>query len=268
MHPIAQSIGRAVLCFCLATVFTAQAGAAQTVTEEEKVKFSQNLLLPSPGEVFAALAKLGDVDFTAAGSFNKKYDYSTNALRALNLGVRAADGFLAVQAKDKTRLGEVIAVVVTLAEELLVKDAILNKGKQFENLAKAEKWPELSRELNAFRDDVNEEMKRLGDKDLSLLASAGGWLQGLRGVTTILGARFDAKASSVLYQPRLVDYFAENLTAMKPEYTSTPQVKAILAAMPEIKKLVDVGFKNPVPKENVERLKAIASELTQTIEKG
>lgn len=246
----------------------APAAPDTSLADGEKARFAENILLPSPAEVFVALGKVGDADWNAAASYSRKYDYATNPARALNLGVRAADGFLAIQAKDKTRLGEMITVIMTLAEELLVQKTLLDKSKTFEDLAKQEKWGEVRQELDKLRGDVEAEMRRLGDDDTALLVSAGGWLEGLKATTKVLMSKYDEASSSVLYQPRLVDYFAEKLAGLTPEARKNPAVGALLAKLPEIKTLIDVGYQRPVPRESLAKLNAISSEIIKTIEKG
>ncbi len=238
------------------------------LTPEEKSKFGETLLLPSPSEIFVALNKVGKADWSDAASYSKQYDYKTGYMRAFNLGVRSADGFLAIQARDKTKLGEMIVVIITLAEELMVEQAILNKGKKFEQLSQQDKWNELHSELDSLREDVMQEIDRLGDQDIALLVSAGGWLEGLRATTKILSNRYESNASSILYQPRLVDYFSDRLAKIDPEAKKAPAVQALIDKLPVIKTLVDVGYQKPVPQENIVKLHAISSELIQLIERG
>jgi hypothetical protein len=75
-------------------------------------------------------------------------------------------------------------------------------------------------------------------------------------------------SSSVLYQPNLVDYFEREIKGMEPEARQAPAVRAVLEALPEIRTLVRVGYRKPVPMENIERLNRIASDLTALIERG
>lgn len=244
------------------------ASAQESVSESEKVEFSKNMLLPSPGEIFVAVDKLGPVDWSEAASYDKRYDYQDNALRALNLGIRAADGFLAIQEKDKKKLGRMISIILTLAEELLVSETILDKGQQFEEMAKQDRWDEMRNELDKLRDDIMAEMERLGDRDIALLVSAGGWLEGLRATSGVLADNYRDKASSILYQPRLVDYFLEQTSHMSAKTKSQPMVVALMTRLSEIKVLIDVGYKNPVPQANVIRLNEISSNLVQAMERG
>ncbi len=255
-------------CLAILAFATAVSAAQGTLTPGEKDKFAENLLLPSPSEIFVALDKMGETKWNDTASFSNKYDYDNDYLRALNLGVRSADGFLAIQAKDKEKLGDMIVVILTLAEELLVKEAILRKGDTFKDLSKRGEWDKLHRELDSLREDVVQEMNRMGDKDIALLVSAGGWLEGLRATTKILKQKYSERASSILYQPRLVQYFSDRLAKIEPKAQDTPAVKLLMDKLPEIDKLVNVGYKQPIPPENVNKLYEISSELIETIEKG
>ncbi|AGW12106.1 hypothetical protein [Megalodesulfovibrio gigas] len=246
----------------------ASATLAQPLSELEKQAFGENYLLPSPAEVFLALEKAGPVDWTAMASFNPRYDYADNALRALNLGIRAADGFLAIQARNHDKLGKMISAIMTLAEELLVAETILNKGKSFEDLARNGQWEELHGQLDALRDDVLHEMERMGDKDTALLVSTGGWLEGLRATAKTLEEHYSERASTLLYQPKLLRYFRARLNALPPQTRNAPAVAAILGQLDAMEACLNVGYRMPIPQENIRRLAAISELLVSSIESG
>ncbi|MGE4292985.1 MAG: hypothetical protein AB7E32_12350 [Desulfovibrio sp.] len=242
---------------------------SQSLSEAEKKEFSMNVALPSPAEMFLAIDRLGDTNWNDAAVFNERYDYQDNYMRALNLGVRSADGLVAILAEDKTKLGRVIVIVITLAEELQVQETILDRSKTFEDLANQGRWNELRDELDALRYLIEMEMDQLGDQDVATLVRVGGWLEGLR-VTSQLLAKglYPEHSSSILYQPNLADYFETQLNGMEPEAKQTPAAQAILKALPELRRLVNVGYRKPVPMENIKRLNQIASELVALIERG
>jgi hypothetical protein len=242
---------------------------SEHLSEAEKREFSMNVALPSPAEMFLAIDRLGETDWGAVAEHNPRYDYQDNYLRALNLGVRAADGLLAILAEDKSKLGEVIVIVITLAEELQVQETILDRSKTFEDLANQGRWNELRDELDALRYLIEMEMDQLGDQDVATLVRVGGWLEGLRVTSHLLASgMYPEHSSSVLYQPNLVDYFEREIKGMEPEARQAPAVRAVLEALPEIRTLVRVGYRKPVPMENIERLNRIASDLTALIERG
>ena len=242
---------------------------AQPLTDAEKKEFEQNLALPSPAEMFLAVDRLADAEWGKVAGSSPRYDYTDNYARALNLGVRAADGLVAILAEDKARLGDVITVVITLAEELQVEDAVLERSSTFEELANMERWAELRDELNTLRYMIEMEMDQIGDQDVVVLVRAGGWLEGLTATAELLrGQGYPASVTSILYQPALVDYFAQELAGLEPEAKKHPMVQALAKALPAIRKLVNVGYGQPVPAENIEQLHRLGSALLATIQEG
>ncbi|GAB7079867.1 hypothetical protein [Megalodesulfovibrio paquesii] len=263
---------RLALCaalFCAGWLPRPAAAAMEPpLSDGEKQAFGENYLLPSPAEVFLALEKAGPVDWTAMASFNPRYDYADNAQRALNLGIRAADGFLAIQARDHDKLGKMISAIMTLAEELLVEETILKKGKTFEEMSRNGQWEELHGELDSLRDEVLHEMERMGDKDTALLVSTGGWLEGLRATAKTLDEHYSERASTLLYQPKLLQYFRKRLNALPDRTRSTPAVAAIIARLDEIDACINVGYRQPISPENIRKLALISDTLVRGIEGG
>ncbi|MEF2143823.1 MAG: hypothetical protein V3573_00125 [Desulfovibrionaceae bacterium] len=260
-----------VLFLVLLSQLALPAGGAQVsaLNDAEKKEFAQNVALPSPAEMFLAINRLGDTDWGEVADFDKRYDYQDNYLRALNLGVRSANGLVAILAEDKNKLGDVIVIVITLAEELMVQETILDRSKTFEDLANQGRWDELRDELDALRYLIEMEMDQLGDQDVATLVRTGGWLEGLHTTSRLLQAGlYPEHSTSLLYQPNLVDYFQRELEKMEPEAVNTVSVQAILKALPEIRSLVNVGYRKPVPLDNVKRLYQLSSELVQLIERG
>lgn len=256
-------------CLALALFLQARPLAADASYSAVKQDRETLLLLPSPGELFITLERIGgEVDWTETGSFNPRYDYGDNPTRALNLGVRAADGFLAIQARNKAKLGEMFVTIITLAEELMVQDTVLEQGKEVEKLARREEWEQVHLELGNLRSSIIAEMDRMGDADTALLVTAGGWLEGLRAASAALDQNYDPRASSVLYQPQLVDYFAQKLPDMDKNARTNPAVIELIKHLAEIRDLVDVGYQKPVPPENVAKLKEISARIVDKIEKS
>lgn len=260
---------RLLLLLIVLASLVAGPAMAQSITESEKKEFEQHLALPSPAEMFLAVDRLADAEWSQVADSSPRYDYSDNYARALNLGVRAADGLVAILAEDKARLGEVIVVVITLAEELQVEDAVLERSSTFEELANMERWGELRDELNTLRYMIEMEMDQIGDQDIVALVRTGGWLKGLSATAELLGGQgYPANVTSILYQPTLVDYFEQELTALEPEARKHPLVQELLRQLPEIRKLVNVGYAQPLPAENIKKLHQLGSALLAKIEEG
>ena len=238
------------------------------LTEAEKAMITENVVVPSPSDLFIALDKMGDVNWSKSAVYNTKFVYNNNYLRALNLGVRGAEGFIAIQTQDKVNLASMISVIIKIAEELGASDTILEKRTQFENYARKDQWFELRGELDKIGDDIRLEFNNQGEKDVAFLLSIGGWIEGLRITSDILSSNYNKENSTILYQPILVEYFETKFDELDMKVQKQDVVKQIKEKIPEIKNLINVGYNNPIPVENIKMLHNISSQLISAIEKG
>lgn len=264
---------RITLLLALAMLLLPCLAAAQEreevyLTYEEMAAFTQNMLIPSPGELFSAMDKMGEVDWSAAANYNNRSRYDDDYIRAMNLGTRAADAFIALQAKDKVSFGEMVSVIFNLANELGVSESIIAKGEGIKELVKQDAWDQIRPELEQVKDMIQQELAAMDDTESATLMSAAGWIEGLRSVTAILNANYSADASSLLYQKQLVEFFAGEFAAMTPEARNHDMVLAIEAALPEIYDLVNVGPGAPISEESIARLLEISTQLVKQIEEG
>ena len=255
----------AVLIFCLSSPVLAADEDVLTPEEMARVKV---VLVPSPSELFVAVDKMGEYDWESVVTVNTNAAYNSDYLRALNLGVRTGDGFLAIQAEDGKMAGEIIRTIERLARDLAVDEPILAKGNEIQKMVMEKKWAKVRSQLDVLKNDVENYINNLGDEDNAVLVAAGGWLEGLRAVTKLLSVQYDPKASSILYQPGLVQYFSEKFGKMDMKNMKTPVVQEIADKLPEIKTLISVGHQQPIPKENIEKLNTIANDLILAIERG
>jgi len=255
------------ILFLLAMAFVVHA-QGDTLSEFEKAQFNKNIIVPSPADLFLSLDKIGNVNWNAAATFNTRFDYDNNYLRALNLGVRGAEAFVAMQAQDKENLAKMIRVIIRLAEELGASEEILSKRSIMEGLVQQEKWQELRMELDSVRDDVWNELIKQGDTDIALLLSLGGWIDGLRATSMALKDNYKPENSGILYQPTLVSFFQSRLNGLNERAKNQPVVKKIINQIPEIQKQLLVEYDKPIPEENIKQLFMMSTELVWAIERG
>jgi hypothetical protein len=237
------------------------------LSPEEMAKIDATLV-PSPSELFMAVDGMGEFDWDSVVSINPNTNYDSMYLRALNLGSRSAVGFLAIEAKDKKKLGQTITAVLALARAMAVDEMILAKGSELHSLAARKQWNEVRRELDNLKVQVEEYIRDLGDDQNAVLAAAGGWLEGLRAVTKLLSQNYNQQASTVLHQPALIDYFIDRFANMDDKYKSVPVVQEIDSKLPRIKSLLAGERGQPIPKEKVEELNKISTDLVLAIERG
>lgn len=232
-----------------------------------EMKADENYILPPPEEVFNALRSVSKVDFAKlSASFAKdantgKSKFGTDAAKAANLGMRVADAFVAVQAKDAQALRRASDVIEVLSLELSADLSLKGKIAVANKLADEGKWTELRTILESVRIDVLGELKKNKDKDSVALATVGGWLRGLNIASMALTEPYDAESTKLMRQPLLVAYLKRQLEGLGAKAKSAPFVTKMIGQMDAIAKLTDIPDGKTMSKEDLQKLNQISSEL-------
>ena len=232
---------------------------------------SDNYILPPPEEVFMALRGVTTVDFgkicaaIAKDPATSRSKFNNDAAKAANLGMRVADAFVAVQAKDASALRRASDVIEILSLELSADLSLKNKIAVANKLADEGKWNELRTILESVRVDVLDEMKANKDKDSVTLATVGGWLRALNIATTALCTDYTPDATKILRQPQLVAYLKSRMDALGPKAKATPFVQKILGQMDTIAKLTDIPEGTTMSNDDVQKLHQISDDLVAAI---
>ena len=232
---------------------------------------TDNYILPPPEEVFMALRGVTTIDFgkisaaIAKDPASARSKYTNDAAKAANLGMRVADAFVAVQAKDASALRRASDVIEILSLELSADLSLKNKIAVANKLADEGKWNELRTILESVRVDVLDEMKANKDKDSVTLATVGGWLRALNIATVALCDNYTPDATKILRQPQLVAYLKTRLDALGPKARATPFVQKLLGQMDAIAKLTDIPDGSTMSEDDVRKLHTISDELVATI---
>src|SRR5438552_2610326 len=101
---------------------------------------SDSVTIPTPGELFVALAKPGKPDWAARYRGPIAMNYRTRAQIALNLGGLIADGFVAVEAQDTQQVKNIGSDIVKMAKALGVSENVLARGNSINQFAENNEW--------------------------------------------------------------------------------------------------------------------------------
>lgn len=242
-------------------------GFAQTPAEEDFTQNPDSFLVPPPEAVCNALASVPKIDFAklaaqgAAPPDAQKIKSLSPAVKAVQLGVRAADAYVAVQAKDLAAFRRASDAIQMLSQEFALNDTMFRKITTANKMAEAARWNDLRIVLETFRGDVLRELKLNRNQDAVTLATLGGWLRGLQLSTMALTISYQADASRLLHQPALVAHLRRRVGALGPDSKDERFVELLGTRMDEIRKLTDGPPSAPVKVGDVKRLNAIANEL-------
>lgn len=239
-----------------------------SVSEADRQQAASNYLIPSPGEVLSALNKLDRVDWTQLASFNQQANYENKYARSLNLGIRVADAFVAINAEDSENFGEMSSIIFDLRQKLGIGRVITEKRADLDELAGRGAWSDMRAELDNVQSEIQEEVEALGESDLVILASLGGWLEGLRVVSGHLKDNYSEDNSELLNQGGLIYYYMEQLNAVSEDASTNALVSAVKTGLKDIQAALPEGEAAKVSQENIRMINDLSNQLVTLIEKG
>ena len=240
------------------------APAAEPARRIDVKRLSKNIddvVVPLPNEIFAALSKLESVNWKEFVRTNKGTNFTERQRIALLLGTVIADGFIAVQAEDAPGVKEIGQRVVSLAKGIGVGNSIVPHAKAITEAADRRNWPAVRLELDRTQNSVQQAMNEVHDEKLSQLVSLGGWLRGTQVLTAVINRHYSADGAELLHQPDLLDYFQRKLAAM-PEFTG-PVISQIRTALKEVKPLIETA--GPISPASVKKINQITTQLDTAI---
>ena len=227
---------------------------------------SDSITIPTPGELFAALAKPAKIDWPSQYRQAVPMTYQNRAQIALNLGGLIADGFIAIEARDSQQVKNTGADIIKLAKALGVSQNILGRGSSINEFAENNDWDALQEELEATQNEVKASMRSHQDQDLVILVSLGGWIRGTQVVTAAVQKNYNERNAKVLRQPALVAFIRSKINDISPELRNESLVKEISDELAEIEKMVSFPKDAAPSADDVQKLNAAVTKLMGEIQ--
>jgi len=226
---------------------------------------TEDITVPTPGEIFTALKKQTQANWSAYYREPIPTAYSNRVQLALALGTLVADGYVAIEAMDSQQVKNVGSDLIDLAESLGVSDDILARGSSITEFAENNEWNTLMEELEATQNEVKHLMNKMRDQDLVVLVNLGGWIRGAEVVSSAVLDDYRPQAARILRQPELVHYLRMQLDTMSERNQSHPLVKQLREKLIEIEDLFQGPQQAEISEATVQSLRDLTGELTTAI---
>lgn len=232
--------------------------------------------MPTPLDKFIALTllvKTQKIDWNGvfnavAVDINPDNYTDTEVMIPQVLGLRIADGIMAVQAKDAELLGKAASDIEKLALKLKVSDNDLSRARRVRSLANEGKWLDVYRELGFLQQDIMQKLEENPKDQRSALLMISGWIQGSRYTSKLIAAHYSDASSNILREPLLVAALIKKNDALPAATREKPSVAIIGKTLPELHKIVNVGLDAAIPKDQVEKVDTLATACVKEIIKG
>ncbi len=263
------SSGFALLClsaFAVGEESTAViASTPLTKAEVDGAAKTDALSIPTPGELMAALNKLGKIDWEKPLRPPIATTFPSRAQMALNLGGLIADGYIAVEAEDSQTVKNLGKDILALGKNLGVSKEILDRGKSLSEFAENKQWDVLKEELEATQNEVKAALERNKDNDLVTLVTLGGWLRGTEVLSGWIAEHYTEAGAKLLRQPAIVQLLSRALDAMPEKTRGENCVKKTQGKLKEIEAAVSFPRETTPPKESIQQLNKLSSEIMKDL---
>ncbi|WP_395752692.1 hypothetical protein [Prosthecobacter sp.] len=244
--------------------------------QEQKAPFdmsqakSSELGLPSPMDKLLGLdAALGGKSVAWAGIYKeiaRNADLSslkdeTNI--CLALGVRIADGIVAVKAQDANALNDCATDIEALAKKLKMSDTQLERAKKTRALANKGQWTLVFWEMGCLQVDIVHSLNEQGNEKRRTLIIASGWLQGVHYAMHVINSRYTPALSNLLREPMLVKAMMAEMKSLPAATRANARVVKLDAALTELYGIVNIPLDGSISKEKVAQANKLAQELAE-----
>jgi hypothetical protein len=247
--------------------WAAAADVPQTLPASALAQAAQvdTITVPTPGELLAALNKIGKPNWQAQYRAPIPTAYTSRPQIALNLGGLIADGYLAVEAEDSQQVKNIGSDIMTLARTLGISEDLLRRGKSIEDFAENNEWSTLKEELDATQNEVKLAMDQQHDEELTTLVTLGGWIRGTEAVSGWIANNYSPDEAKLLRQPAIVALLRQKLTTLSARTQSDDVVKGLDSRLSVIQQMVSFPPTQTPTQDDVKKLNAAASDLIATI---
>ncbi len=194
-------------------------------------------------------------------------DAESDSLKAepdicLALGVKIADGVMAIKAQDANALNDCASQIEELAGKLGVSKDQLGRAEKVRADANRGRWFNVFLELGFLQTDILKALQEDGNVQRRTLIVASGWLQGAHYAAGVIEDRYTPELSNFLREPMLVQALIEEIKTLSPETRSAERVKKLEAGLAELLDIVNIPLDGTISEERVKRMNQLSGELT------
>ena len=260
-----------VLLGCFAPCFLFGAEKEDKAPFDPKKAVDAGVGMPTPYDKFLALDQAlpsskvnwGQVFRKVAVDIDPDAFTDKEVVIPMVLGIRIADGVMAIKALDAEMLNKCAADIEKLAKKLNIADSELGRARAVRAAANKGEWLKVFMELGFFQQDI---MKKIEDKEHSnrgTLLIVCGWMQGARYTTTVIGENYSPTVSNILREPLLARALKEKVEHLSGNVKESPSVVKLREVLPKVEKILTIPLDGTISKENVAEINRLATEVVK-----
>ncbi len=180
----------------------------------------------------------------------------------LALGVKIADGVMAIKSQDAQALNDCARQIEDLAKKLGVTKEELKRAEMVRADANRGQWFKVFLELGFLQTDIMKALQRDSNVQRRTLIVASGWLQGAHYAAGVIEANYTPELSNFLREPMLVKALIDELGTLDATTRGAARVKKLEASLKELHDIVNIPLDGVISEDKVKRMNQLSGELT------
>lgn len=203
--------------------------SAERLTPEQMAdaSFLDTVSIPTPGEFFLAVDKQCQPNWSKLLRPSVPASTSDREHIALQLGILAADGFMAIEAQDGQSVKNTARDILLLAKKLNVSQQIVARSQSISDFADTGNWSRLREELDAMQNDIRLCLLEQKDSPLVVLAMAGSWVRQMDMASNLLASDENPASTGLLVQPEIATRILGRVENLPENSKKRPIVKQL-----------------------------------------
>jgi len=239
-----------------------------------KISFSQedtiNTAYVSAGEIMHSLKKAGTVTWSKVITYPTTANYTHKYTKSLNLGVRVADGLVAIYDKDITNYSKINDQIFSLADGLGFASYITSQKESISKSIAKSDFDAIASDVNYSTSVLIDQIKTDGYDDYMALIYVGGYVEGIRIVSEYLKTNYNATtAANLMGNIEVVDQFIQLLNKSKKihkDLGTNAMVISVAKTLDDIKAAIKAD--NKMSLETVKKINLLCTTSVALIIKG
>lgn len=236
---------------------------AERLTPEQMrdASFLDTVSIPTPGEFFLAVDKQCQPNWSKLLRPSVPTSTPDREHIALQLGMLAADGFMAIEAQDGQSVKNTARDTLFLAKKLNVSQQIVARSQSLSDFADAGNWSRLREELDAMQNDIRLCLLEQKDSPLVVLTVAGSWVRQIDMASNLLASDENSTSTDLLVQPEIAVRILGRVENLPENSKKRPIVKQLSEGLHTASALMSQS-NSSLPPSAVQSLASTMSAIT------
>jgi len=183
---------------------------------------------------------------------------------AFAIGVRLADGVIALMAKDEEKLLQCAKDVRACAQKLgIQRKEISDEGPLMRSVEDGD-WGQVFFELGMMQQEIVNRLENNNpsqkDRSITAMVASGAWLQGVRYAVDIISDNMKTEdLSNMLRAAPLAARLKQELEKAPADVAALPATKKSIQVLDEVRPLIDIKRDETIPREKLLQIQNLAA---------